>query len=116
MERMAQTLKTGFSQQKEKIEVFLPRQLLSYGTRPQAGRLESPSGLMGRQIRAPLTMSYSTNKKVWYKKNKESNPDRAEFIVQKGHNTAIINREKGNGALSHVNQIRPQGEYEEEND
>ena len=53
----------------------------------------SPSALMGRQIRAPLTMSYSTNEKVWYKKNKESNPERAEFIMQTGHNTAIINRE-----------------------
>ena len=64
---------------------------------------------MGRQIRASLTM-YSTNEKVRYKKNKESNPERAEFIIQKGHNTAIINREK----LAHANQIKPQGEYEEE--
>ena len=77
------------------MDVFLPRLLLSYPTIPYARRLESPSALMGRQIRALLTMSYSTNEKVWYKKNKESNPERAEFIMQKGHNTAIINREKG---------------------
>ena len=56
---------------------------------------------MGRQIRALLTMSYSTKEKVWYKKNKGSNPERAEFIMQKGHNTDIINREKGNSILAH---------------
>ena len=71
---------------------------------------------MGRQIRAPLTMSYSTNEKIWYKKNKESNPERIEFIMQKGHNAAIINREKGNSLLAHTDQTRPQGEYEEQNE
>ena len=61
-------------------------------------------------------MSYSTNEKMWYKKNKESNPERAEFIMQKGYNTAIINRENGNSVLVHADQIRPQGEYEEQNE
>ena len=101
------------SQQKEKIEVFLPRLLLSYRTIPHAGRLESPPALMGRQIRPLLTISYSINEKVWYKKNKESNLERTEFIMQKVHNTAIMNREKGNSILVHADQIRPQGEYEE---
>ena len=55
-------------------------------------------------------------KKGWYKKNKESNPERSEFIMRKGHNTAIINREKGNSILVHADQIRPQGEYEEQNE
>ena len=45
-------------------------------------------------------MSYSTNEKMWYKKNKESNPERTEFILQKGHNTAIINKEKGEQYIS----------------
>ena len=109
-ERMAQILKMGLkacSQQKEKIEVFLPRLLLSYLTISNAGRLEIPSASMGSQIRAPLTMSYFTNEKMWYKKNKESNPERVEFVKQKGHNTAIINREKGNGVLAYSDQIRP---------
>ena len=73
VERMVQTVKMGLkacSQQKEKV--FLPRLLLSCRTIPHSGRLESPSTLMGRQIKAPLTMLYSTNKKMWYKKNKES--------------------------------------------
>ena len=74
------------------------------------------SFLMGRQIRAPLTMSYSTNEKMWYKKNKESNLEKTEFIMQKGHHTAIINREKGNSILDHADQIRPQGKYEEQNE
>ena len=71
---------------------------------------------MGRQIRTLLTMSYFTNEKVWYKKNKESNPEKAEFTMQKIHNTAIINREKGNSILAHTDLIRSQGEYEEQNE
>ena len=71
---------------------------------------------MRRQIRAPLTMSYSTNEKMWHKNNKESNPESAVYIMQKGHNTTIINREKGNSIFVHVDQIRPQGEYEEQNE
>ena len=71
---------------------------------------------MGRQIRASLSMSYSTNEKAWYKKKKNQIQKRAEFIMQKGHNTAIINREKGNSILVHADQIRPQGEYEEQNE
>ena len=46
-----------------KMEVFLPKLLVSYRTIPVTRRLENPSALMGRQIRAPLMMSYSTNEK-----------------------------------------------------
>ena len=105
-----------FSVKRKKIKVFLPRMLLSYNTIPHAERLEKPSALMGRQIRTPLTMLYSTKEKVLYKKNKESNPERVEFIMQKSHNTAIINREKGNHILAHVDQIRSQSEYEDQNE
>ena len=53
-----------------------------------------------------------------YKKkpNKESNPERAEFSMQQGHNTSIINTEKGNSILPHTDQIRPQNESEEQNE
>ena len=67
--RIMWTVKMGLkacSQQNERIQVFLPSVFLSYRAIPHVGRLESPSSLMGRQIRAPLTMSYSTNEKVWY--------------------------------------------------
>ena len=118
-ERIVQIIRMGLkacSQQKEKIEVFLPRLRLSHCTISHAGRLESLSALMGRQIWALLMISYSTNDKVWYKKNKESNPQKAEFIMQKGHYTAIINREKGNCISTHADQIRPQCKYEKQNE
>ena len=60
-------------------------------------------------------MSYSTKEKMWYKKKKESNPEKVEFIMQ-GHNSAIINREKRNSILAHADQIRPLREYEEQNE
>ena len=53
---------------------------------------------------------------MWYQKNKEPNPERAEFIMQKRYNTVIINRENGNIILAHADPIRPQGEYEEQNE
>ena len=52
-----------FSTKRKKMEVFLPKLLVSYRTIPVTRRLENPSALMGRQIRAPLMMSYSTNEK-----------------------------------------------------
>ena len=96
--------------------LFLSRLLLSHRTILHARRLENPSALMGRQIRASLMISYSTNEKVWHKNNKISNPERAEFIMQKGHKTAIINRDKGNSILAHAYKIRPQGECEEQHE
>ena len=67
------------------------------------------------RLKVKIQQLYSTNEKVWYKKNKGSNPKRAEFIMQKGHNIAIINTEKRNSILAHADQIRPQGEYEQQN-
>ena len=101
---------------KKTPEVFLPRLLLSYRRIPPTGRLESQSALMGSHIRSPLTISYSINETMWYKNNKESNPKRAEFIMQKWHNTSITNRVKRNSILAFADQIRPQGEYEDQNE
>ena len=36
--------------------------------------------------------------------------------MQKGHNKALIRREKGNSVLAYADQIRPLGEYEEQNE
>ena len=36
--------------------------------------------------------------------------------MHKGHNTAMINREKWSSILTHGDQIRPQSEYEEQNE
>ena len=52
--------------------------------------MQSPSALMGRQIRAPITMSFTTEKKVWYKRNKDAEPERAKFILQKRQNKAVL--------------------------
>lgn len=65
---MVQTVKMGlkaFSPSNDNIESYL---LLSYRKIPHAGRLQSPSALMDRQIRAPITKSFSTSESVWYKK------------------------------------------------
>ena len=60
-------------------------------------------------------MAYSTNEKVWIKKNKESNPEKVEFIMQRSHNAATIYWKKGYSILAHADQIRLQGKYEEQN-
>lgn len=71
---MMKTIKMGLealSLHRDKIESFILRLLLSII--PHTGRLETPSALMGRQIRVHLTMPYSTNEKIWYKIDKEYN-------------------------------------------
>lgn len=89
---------------------LLPRLLPSYRTILHGHRLENQSALMDRQIRTPLTMSYSINEKIWYQKNREFEPERSNFIMQKGYNTALI-VEKGNNVLAHVHQIRSRQDY-----
>ena len=70
---------------------------------------------MGGQIRAPLTLLYSTNECVVKKTTKNQIQKGAEFIMQKGHNTAIINSEKENRISANTDQIRFQCEYEQQN-
>ena len=72
-ERMIQTVKIGlkaFSPFNQNIEAYIPNLLINYRTVPHADRNQGPSALMDRQIRAPITMSFATEKKVWYKRNK----------------------------------------------
>ena len=45
---------------------------------------------MGRQRRTTVSMSFSTNEKMWYKNSKEADPDEANFIMQKENNTVMI--------------------------
>ena len=49
---------------------------------------------MGRQIRALVTMSFTTEEKVRYKWNKEAEPEKEKFILQKGQNTAVLEKKK----------------------
>ena len=48
--------------------------------------------MMGRQIRFSITMSNSTNEKMWYKKHKDAPPERANCVMQRGHDMALINK------------------------
>lgn len=81
----------AFSLSRDTIDSYLPRLSLSDRMIPHVDRLQSPSVLMERQI-SPLTMSYSTNEKMWYKKDKVASFERANFIMQRRHNTTIISK------------------------
>ena len=64
-ERMVQTVKMSlkaFSPFNQNSEAYILNLLLSYRTVPHGK--QSPSALMDRQIRAPTTMSFATEKKV----------------------------------------------------
>ena len=66
-ERMVQTVKMGlkaFSPFNQNTEAYIPNLLLSYRTVPHADRKQSPSALMGRQIRIQITMLFVTEEKV----------------------------------------------------
>lgn len=91
----------AFSTHQDNINSFLPRLFLSYQTIPHAGRLQSLSASTGRQIRALLTMSYSTNEKMWYKKNEESTPEKVKFLMQTGQNMAWVSGNQ-KGVIGHA--------------
>lgn len=55
-------------------------------------------------------MPYFINQKLWYKKNRDTALERANSIIKKGHNTALIFK-KGNNVLAHAYQIRSRQEY-----
>ena len=37
-------------------------------------------------------MSFATDEKVWYKRNKKAKPEREKFILQKGQNTVVLKK------------------------
>jgi len=107
-ERMVGTVKQGlkaFSPNFGSVEAYLCRMLLSYRSIPHGERKSSPSALMGRQIRCPMTLSFETGDEVWYRAKNTSTPESAIFINQAGSNTAIILKE-GRGTLAHADQIK----------
>ena len=67
---------------------------------------------MDRQIRAPIIMSFATEEKVWYRRNKEAEPERGKFILQKGQNTAVLEK-KRQPILAHAGQFRVRFETED---
>ncbi|XP_012562604.1 uncharacterized protein LOC105847529 [Hydra vulgaris] len=83
--RMVGTVKMGmkaYSTDKGILIAYLNRILLSYKTIPHAGKSRSPSEMMGRQLRSPLTMSFESGSPLWYRQKPESKPDPAAFISQ----------------------------------
>ena len=67
-ERMVKTIKMGlkaYSPDKGLLSGYLSRMLLSYRTIPHAGKSRSPSEMMGRQLRSPLTMSFESGSPLW---------------------------------------------------
>jgi len=109
-ERMVATVKLGlkaYSPNLGTIDAYLSRMLLSYRSIPHGGRTSSPSAMMGRQIRSPMTMSFHTGEPIWYRPKTSSPPEEAKFISQAGNNTAVIVR-GNNGTLAHTDQINQQ--------
>ena len=84
----------AFSPLNQNIEAYILNLLFSYRTVPYADRKQSPSALMGKQIRAPITTSFATEEKVWFKINKEAEPEpeKEKFILQKGQNAAVLEK------------------------
>ncbi|XP_065678959.1 uncharacterized protein LOC136093693 [Hydra vulgaris] len=105
---MVETVKMGlraYSPDKGLLYGYLSRMYLSYRTIPHAGRSRSPSEMMGRQLRSPLTMSFESGTPLWYRQRPDSKPEPASFISQAGLNTAIILRNNSSGTLAHCEQI-----------
>ncbi|PAA85528.1 hypothetical protein BOX15_Mlig018181g1 [Macrostomum lignano] len=107
-ERMVQTIKVapaGWDQQ-ESYDAFLARILLNYRCVPHAGREFSPAQLMGRQLRNSITMRTAIRSEVWYAPRRGAIPEKAEFLAQKGSNTALIVRQGNRVTLAHLDQLR----------
>lgn len=60
---------------------------------------------MGRESRFPMTMTYLTNKRIFSKKDRESNPEKANIIAQQVYNTDA-KATSGQNVLAPSEQIR----------
>lgn len=72
------------------IENHLSKLLLSCRAIPHAGRRQSPPALIGRQIRVSIFTPFATNECMCYIKEKNSSPEKANFVMQKGVNTVLL--------------------------
>lgn len=52
-------------------------------------RPESPPASKQKQIRAPLTIPYSINERMWFKNNEELDPETGDFIIQRDNNLPL---------------------------
>lgn len=58
-------------------------------------KVADSSALMGKQIRTLLTMPYSTNESIWYKKNKETLVEKEDVFNAKGQTADVIRKKIG---------------------
>jgi len=109
-ERMVQTIKRGlkaFDKETASFGSYMSRLLLSYRSVPHAGRPQSPSAMMGRQLRCPMTSAFATDECLWYVRPGYP-PEEARFVVQHGRNTAVVMRkEDTTPTLAHFDQLKP---------
>lgn len=106
-ERMVETIKSAsrlWENQNESFDSFKDKLLLNYRSIPHGNRCKSPSSLMGRQIRNPITMTYAVESPIWFRATPRDNPVEATYIAQKGNNTIFIKR-GGRTVLAHSDQI-----------
>ena len=95
----------AFEPNRDTTEIYLPKLLMSYRLIPHAGIVQNPSALMGRQKWTPITVSFSTNEKTWYRKAKKLIQE-ANSIMPKGNNTPWSIRGGNWNVLAYADQIR----------
>ena len=75
----------------------LPTQIVSKLPKDSTCRKKTNSFcIMGRQIRVSIN--------VWYRKDKESDPEKTKFLLQEGHNTTILGKNRQH-VLAHADQF-----------
>jgi len=105
-----QTVKRGlraFGVHSGNFDAYLAKLLLNYRATARRDGRGSPSALMGRQLRSPLTLTFEIDAPVIYRSRSGAAAEPGQFIVQAGHNTAIIARDGGRPVLAHRDQFRP---------
>ena len=110
VERMVQTVKRGlraFTAHRGNFEAYLAKLLLNYRATARRDGRGSPSELMGRQLRSPLTLAFEIDAPVIYQARSGAAAEPGHFVVQAGHNTAVITRDGERPVLAHRDQFRP---------
>uniref|UniRef100_A0A1I8HW19 Integrase catalytic domain-containing protein n=1 Tax=Macrostomum lignano TaxID=282301 RepID=A0A1I8HW19_9PLAT len=109
-ERMVQTVKKGlraFAVHQGRFDAYLAKLLLNYRATPRGDGRGSPSALMGRQLRSPLTLQFDTDAPLVYQSRPGGPAETVRFVVQAGHNTAVVTRDKDDRpVLAHRDQLR----------
>ena len=107
---MVQTVMRGlraFAAHRGTFEAYLAKLLLNYRATARRDGRRSPSVLMGRQLRSPLTLAFEIDAQVVYQARSGTASESARSVVQAGHNTAIIMKKDERPVLAHRDQFRP---------